>query len=392
MFLIILFLVVKFDFFYLPNSIRQVEGGLYQKRIDFSPYYFILCLLFILVSGLSYRVGSDIGKYMYDFKHLQFQDFSLKELSLSDRQPFWILSQLICKTLCDSFVLFKLFCSIFVNVVIFIFIKNNTKYIFTSILLYYVIMSFDINFNILRQSFAISTFLIAFSFLEKKKILLSLLAIFSSIMFHNSAFVLLPVPLLLLFDVRKYFKTAIVSVWLISFIIILSPTANFLLTLFLGSSDETFVALSAEYLQGDYGSSTFSIIKITLNLLYLTFISYFFKKSGASNMQLSLFFCFIICYIASYSIPILGRIKFYFTIFYIISFTEAIYFVARTYIKHNSRKLLISIILIVTILDSSKHYFIYNERLGAYNYVQYYPYYSVINPKIDNERERLVEY
>ena len=54
--------------------------------------------------------------------------------------------------------------------------------------------------------------------------------------------------------------------------------------------------------------------------------------------------------------------------------------------------LLISIVLLLFVLNSSKHYFIYNPRLGAYNYVQYYPYSSVINPKIINERERLVDY
>ena len=176
-------------------------------------------------------------------------------------------------------------------------------------------MSFDMNFNILRQSLAICSFLLAFHFLVNKKVLLSLCAIFVAIMFHNSAFVLLPIPLFLLFDTRKYFNISILVVWLVSFSIILSPSAQFLLTLLLGSSDETLVALSSEYLQGDYGSASFSIVKVFINLLYFTFISYYYKKSGASSLHLSLLFCYIVCFIASYSIPILGRIKFYFTLF-----------------------------------------------------------------------------
>ena len=390
-FLLILLFVVKFDFPYLTNY-KSVQIVSYHEVYNTRTRYYTICLIFVFISGLAYRVGSDIGRYMYDFDHVQWQDFSLKSLSLSDRQPLWMFFQLLCKSLLDSFTFFKLTISIFVNAIVFYFIRNNTRYVYTSLLLYYIMMSFDINFNILRQSLAICSFLLAFHFLDNKKILLSLCAIFVAIMFHNSAFVLLPIPLFLLFDTRKYFNISILVVWLISFCIILSPTAQFLLTLFLGSSDETLMALSSEYLQGDYGSSSFSIVKVSINLLYFSFISYYYKKSGAGSLHLSLLFCYIICFIASYSIPILGRIKFYFTLFYIISFCEAIYCFIATTFNTRSRKLLISIVLLLFVLNSSKHYFIYNTRLGAYNYVQYYPYSSVINPKIINERERLVDY
>ena len=387
LFALIFLLAVVYDY-PLLCVYRGLERTMYRDKT----LYMVLCTLFILLSGLSYRVGSDIGRYMYDFSSLQWSDFSLNNLSLSQRQPFWILSQLVCKSCFDNFHFFKFVESTFVNIVIFWFIKKNTKYKYSAVLLYFCTMSFDVNFNILRQAFSICIFLIACYCMNMKRVFLSILLIFSAIMFHNSAFVLAVIPLTLLIDIRKHLKLCVIIVWVLLILVLLLPSAYLLLLMLLGSSDETLVALSSEYLAGDYGNSNFSFIKVILSLTYFSVIAFLYKKAGASNMGLVLFFCYVACYIISYSIPIIGRIKFYFTIPYIIAFCESVYYIVSTKIIISGRKIFVTCILLAQLLNASKHYFIYNPRLGDYNYVQYYPYSSVINPHLVEQRERLVEY
>ena len=69
-------------------------------------HFFVSLALMILVSGLRYRVGSDTVVYMDDFKyypdlfHLRWNDFSDVRY-----EPFWILLNVCCKTLCNDFFL-----------------------------------------------------------------------------------------------------------------------------------------------------------------------------------------------------------------------------------------------------------------------------------------------
>lgn len=373
------------------NYSFNFKEGYYISR---EVYYYLLFIIFSLVSGLSYKVGSDVPIYMIEFDEINWSYFTLNSISLSQRQPLWTLLELLSKTFGNNFVLFKIFIAVFVNLCIFLFFKRNTKYIFSSLLLYYVYLYFDINFNVLRQSLSLAFFLIACDYLFKKKYNKSYLLIIISILFHNSAIVLIFVPLLALLPINKYFQLSFLILSLTCVILLLIPKEYYLYFLFLSSTDDSIKDLSTLYLTGDYGNSDFSFIKIFIQLLIFYIIAYYYHKSNASNNLLILLYIYIICYIFSYSIPIIGRFKLYFTPFYCIAVCEGLYY----FIKSNKfkfvceKRLILTIIMFLVIFQPIKYYFTYNPRLGATNIIQYYPYYSIFNPKTCPQREVLIDY
>lgn len=275
------------------NYSFNFKEGYYISR---EVYYYLLFIIFSLVSGLSYKVGSDVPIYMIEFDEINWSYFTLNSISLSQRQPLWTLLELLSKTFGNNFVLFKIFIAVFVNLCIFLFFKRNTKYIFSSLLLYYVYLYFDINFNVLRQSLSLAFFLIACDYLFKKKYNKSYLLIIISILFHNSAIVLIFVPLLALLPINKYFQLSFLILSLTCVILLLIPKEYYLYFLFLSSTDDSIKDLSTLYLTGDYGNSDFSFIKIFIQLLIFYIIAYYYHKSNASNNLLILLYIYHLLY------------------------------------------------------------------------------------------------
>ena len=99
--LISIYGIVKYDF---PMSYK-IYGSTAGKS-KFSPRFlgnrkmliYVLLVYMVLFTGFSFRVGTDIGRYMYDFDYIQWSELDFTELSFSYRQPFWILIQLLSKS------------------------------------------------------------------------------------------------------------------------------------------------------------------------------------------------------------------------------------------------------------------------------------------------------
>ena len=141
-------------------------------------YYSILIGL-ICLSGFRYRVGGDTLSYMLTYPNMpnlkQLGNFDYIDLKL---QPLWVLLVSISKSVTEEFYMLQLFHAIIINTLIFSFIKTNTKYIFTAILLYYIGYFGYFNFEIMRESIAISIFLYSIKFLQNKKELVMLLVFY----------------------------------------------------------------------------------------------------------------------------------------------------------------------------------------------------------------------
>lgn len=361
--------------------------GVKQKIL----YYFVFICLFLL-SGLSYRVGSDIGRYMYDFELVSWSDIDLSQFVLSARMPLWTALMSFCKSLVNSFIFFKICTSFIVCFVIFSFFRKRTKYIFTALFFYFIMMSFDMNFNILRQSLAICAFLVSSDFLCRKKYVPCVLAIIAAIMFHNSAIFLLPVPLINAIDFRKRFITYYVILVVLCFIVLNLPHDNILFNIFLNAEDEALSSLSASYLDGDYGNAIYSYVSVIVHLCVFFFVSFYYFRSGATNFEIGMVFLYIFCFIVSSSIPIIGRIKFYFWPFYIIALCNAIYYFCsniKIHRRYNKQVILLFLILVFS-YSPIRYFFLINPRTNLPNYVQYYPYYSVFDPKKSPDREILI--
>ena len=73
----------------------------------------------------------------------------------ANRQPGWIFLISILKSFSNDFFVFQFVQAIFINYAISRTIVFNTKYIFTATLFYFVYLYTELNFEVMRESFAV---------------------------------------------------------------------------------------------------------------------------------------------------------------------------------------------------------------------------------------------
>lgn len=378
-FVFICYLVYKFD----------IKGQLYHRDLAFN----LLLLLFIALSGFQFRIGSDISAYMYDFDQASWGDLNLSEFSLSYRQPGWILWLNTCKCLIDSFVFFKFTIAVFVNIVLFYFFSNFSKFRFTCILVYYIMMSFDINFNILRQSVAIAFFLLVYIMIQKRKIYMSYLFLLISTLFHNSAVFLLIIPLFAIFNISKHHRFVILFLWCVYVVVQIYEFNNFFLFISLLFNDDSFNELSQLYLEDSiYGYNSNNLIMLFTFILLLAY-SYLYiwikRNCNYSNWLLLMFGIYLFLFIFTSKVTIIGRILLYFTPYAIICLVDFIYRFSEIRIRANSRVLFIVGMLLLLLIRPIQDFFSVNPSYNERNFIQYVPYYTIFSGEVDPKREHL---
>ena len=130
----------------------------------------LLLLIFTIVSGYSYRLGGDNISYINEFSEYSLGNVSLKDLCMyPGRQPLWVLLSLLCKTLFNDYWFFRLIHAIILNTLFVVAVKRLTSHVFTALLFYYVLMFFEYNFQIMRQSISISIFLYSITAYRQNK-------------------------------------------------------------------------------------------------------------------------------------------------------------------------------------------------------------------------------
>lgn len=352
--------------------------------------YKFLMLYFIILSGLSYKVGSDIPVYMLEFNIIKWQDL-LDVGFLSNRQLLWILLENLCKDIVPSFVFFKLLIAIIFYVLAFPFFKYFTTYKYIALLLFYFIMSFDINFNILRQSLAIALFLKSLQYLNQGQIIQAIIFIFLSILFHNSAVFLLIIPLLYMLNIRKHLVLQIVILLFFSFLptgVYLTIYERIIQSLF-GSSGDIFL-MAEQYLNSNYGSSQgFSAVLFVQTLINVSVLLFLSRKSDISNLILWGLYLYILITVIANQIPIIYRLSLYFAPIYIVCIAEVIKRLVTSKIVASQRMIAIALLISLFLIIPTRNMFLINATYDKPQYVQYYPYYSILTKKVDPTREKL---
>lgn len=367
----------------------DIKGHLRHRDLAFN----LLLLLFISLSGFQFRIGSDISAYMYDFDQASWGDLNLSEFSLSYRQPGWILWLNTCKSLINSFVFFKFTTAIFVNCVFFYYFSNFSKFKFTCILVYYVMMSFDINFNILRQSIAIAFFLLVYIMIQKRKLYLSYLFILVSTLFHNSAVFLLIIPVLAIFNINKYHRFVVLFLWCVYAVVQIYEFNDLFLFISLLFNDDSFSELSQLYLEDSiYGYNSNNLIML-FTFILLSGYSYLYiwikRNCNYSNWLLLMFGIYLCLFIFTSKVTIVGRVLLYFTPYAIIFLVDFIYRFSEIRIRKNSRTLFIVGMIFLLLIRPMQDFFSINPNYNERNFIQYVPYYTIFSGEVDSKRERL---
>lgn len=360
-------------------------------------------LWLVAVSALQYCVGYDIPIYMNAYE-------TNKNISINDiwgdarYRPGWLMLQVICHKISDDFVFLKIIQALFLNFCVYRFLARYSKYWYLT-LFFYILYSYgQLNFGAMRQSFAVGFFLLAIPYLEdkesKKKTILALVKyfvlIYLSTMFHMSAFVLFMVPLLKICVVStKRISITIIAVIIASIIILLIPNLNIILFTLIGSADD--IAKHAEYYLtgGDYlgTKAGLGLVFEFIPILFIYLCLYLNRNNQDSRYKVMkmLLLAYIVMATLNLSIPIFYRFNDYFVFSYIILIPLAIYEgeFKNYFLRSPITKLLLFFLFI---LYPVNHLVAVHPSFGFPGYRIYYPYHSVLDPQIDPERMKIIDY
>lgn len=357
-------------------------------------HYNILLIVFVLVSGLRYRMAPDSVAYMDNFKNLivPLSELNVKTFTESRYQPFWILINSFCKSF-GSYVLLQIICAYILNFCVFHFFKKTTTKVFTCILFYFLVDYFYFNMEIVRESLAIGVFLLAMIEYNKKKILNTYLLILVAFLFHHFAAILFIIPLFLTNKISLKLKLIFLSSIILFLFSLGSPLA--LIEPYLGSFSTLDVSV---YDLADFNISLFGYIYTAIKIIPIIAVILIYRKRDIPDINfekktlyiLSFLYIFIMI-IRITTIPFIERFSNYFIFFVILLLAGAIFDIVNKYIIKSFRFFSILTVSTLCFLFQIFPYLEINPMFGVPLYKRYYPYYSVISEKTDPEREFITE-
>lgn len=366
----------------------DINGNIYNRMTS---YYVLMCW-FIFVSAFQYSIGSDTPPYMYEYDRIQWKDINWSNIfSLSNRQFGWLLLLNLCKLISHDYVTMKIIQAVILNLAFFLFFKRRTKAIFTCILFYAIFLYLDFNFNLIRQSFAIAIFLFGYNYYTDKKWLKYYLVVFGAIMFHNTAAILLFLPLLQLIHINNKSFATIFVLFIISSVV----TKTFPLTEYIlgylskfGGSDIEF--MGNVYLTSEkYGQNNITKVISFMTLLYIIVIYFNYKFDLCrSTADLLVVIAFVFLKDINASIPIFARLNFYLMPLFI--YLLANFVINFPIYKFTSfRRSIIVLCIVLFTFSPINDLFQTNTTYYDKNIVQFYPYYTVFDKQIDPMRAKL---
>lgn len=357
--------------------------------------YYGLLVWFIAISGLQYKMGTDIVYYMDWYKTLDPRYFSFNDLISNNMhyQPGWMAVGYLCRAISDDFVLLKMVQAIFTNIAVFSFFKRESRYVFICIFLYAYMSYLVVNLNVVRQAFAIGFALYGFTALRlrqyKKYYLFALLAY----LFHNSAILLIPIPLINLINRsgKSKFTRKRMVILLCAFvaflgILSLSNVESYLSGLMdSGLFGDKISTIGTAYLGADRlgVQSTFGIFSIQ-RLIMIVAVVYYMKKYN-NLFYGSLGLIYILLHIMTEMLPILWRFRLYFDFPYYIVLAQLIVGFAKS--RQRFSKLWLSVMIFLVLFFPFRDYMAPVDKSKYRNIDQYYPYHSIFDMEHDEQKD-----
>lgn len=385
--LAILVCVVVFDF-------GRMNNPRFKKICYVSIFIWLTAL-----AGFSYNVGSDIPGYMRQYAEIgrhhfeTWKDFAYFE----NRQPGWMLLNILCSGISKRFVLLMVVIAVFANCIVFKYIKKHTKYVFLGILLYYVCSYLNWNFNSLRQTVAIAFFLLGYDYLVDKKWIKYYTCCFGAFMFHSTAAVCFIFPLFYLIKVN-YKTVGILVLGILSIIILMLGLggADMISEWFLNNAEFAGMFTDREEIVEAYfgensmkyeGLNLFGMIQMVIFVIpiILTIIGGHKQIITIPTIALPLLLFYLSLYMLDFVIPVVFmRLVMYIDVLFYCALSDmALHYSKKRFIPRN----IFAIVLLCVALFRPIHtLFAVNPASNLAFYKQFYPYYSVFDPKIDPVR------
>lgn len=401
-----LYLSVIVLLFLLCYHFDYKKNKLYRKG-----WYIFILVVFILIAGLRYRIGVDTVRYEELFDYFpDLSEFFTFDFESTRFAPGYLFINAIVKSIIPNFVAMQFTVAIFVNVTLFYFIYHNTKNIFFALLLYFICQYFNYNFEILRESCAISMFLIGWPYFVKKKYWKYYVCVLFATLFHTSALVTIFLPLLRnrillpLFTIS--YRTIFVIIGVLAISIVVSSVFFDWIRLIQFSQIENYADIyeNTVYAEGR-DLNIIGLLVRTINIIIYPLGAGLLLKSSHIHLPafqrnpkyLSALGIMLLCYIffsiASTQIRIFYRFTNYFYPFLFIVLSTVNY--KDIYINLQRYRLGFGVWCMLMLPYFALNIYGNFESLGDSGISKihrYYPYESILDPKMDPTREQLFKY
>ncbi len=347
--------------------------------------------VFVMLAGLRYRIGIDTIRYIGKFydvypnlSKLSWEDFSIGS------DPLYMLLNSIVKSLGCRFYVVQILHALFVNFLLFNYVKKHSEYLFTFLVFYFVIFYYGYNADTMRASMSIVVCLYANDYILQKNYIKGYVLYSIGCLFHISTVLLLVTPLLFKLKLNYISLGMGAMVFVVSGLLqdFLTDNVSFFL-----SADIVYGKLEGYVEEEDNLNDKLNILGyITKSIpciypvIYMLWLKY--KKRQSNLLQFEpIVTVGMLFAIAALRVPILSRyVDFYLVYFYII---DAHLFVEM--VRSYSKKIKIYSFIRPVVLFVPLFFVTYQSWKSLYLYDIVLPYSSVIERSIDERREKVYE-
>jgi hypothetical protein len=394
--LLLLILTYKYDY------CGRIKG----KKLWFG----FIFILFVLIAGFRYRMGVDSIRYESKYtvvpilNKLTWNDLFFSNLKA---EPLFVLLFSFAKTISNKFWVFQLLHSVLVVGIFFRFIKRNTSHIFLAITLFFIIIYFNFTCEVMRESTAVSMFLLGWEYYKEKKLLKYYFFAFAAAFFHSDAIFLLLIPLFDFAKVPKIIEKGALSIAV--FIIVLLVLGTLIQKNF-GSFIQLLTFSDSLYEKGNlYEGGMLSKQILNINGVFTTIINYtiypiialyILKKNDLCNPRIKTMLFWALAFsILEIPVALMYRFNDYFIPFVIITLSEIVFSKSISLSKKTPKakhyKLSFSVWLLILLPYFAIQMYSYYAPVGKTGermYEIYYPYTSIIDKRQFPARNKIYSY
>ena len=348
--------------------------------------YKAVLVLFILVAGLRWRLGTDTPSYIYHFYHdIPLLDKLTEEELGFGAKPLWNLLNSLVKTLGGKYYIVQLIESAFVNVLVFCYIKKHSHYIFTCLFFYYLTMYFSLNMEVMKAAMSIVVCFYANDYVLQKRWVKAYFLYIIAVLFHPQVIIIMLMPLFLKLRFNWLGTVGLVMLFFIGHII-QEKFGDYLMLFELEDSisDKAEDLAESERYLGQEHSQVFMLKSIYIYIVYGCICLWYMKRHTMSKVLQ--FEPFVIFYVGFYVLAVNVYISYRFSMYYAIYLVLIISEMFVDVIK-NTPKLFLGLSYIRSFAIVLPFVLLVGQHLVSKSF-RYYPYSSVINRTVDKYREQ----
>lgn len=347
--------------------------------------YYGIMVVFILVAGLRYRLGTDTPNYIWHFYHdiPKLDRLTVDDISIGNK-TLWILLNSLILSLGGKFYMVQLIQTTFVNVLIFRYIKKHSNHLFTCLFFYFLCMYFSLNMEVMKAALSIVVCYYANDYVLRKKWLKAYSLFAVAILFHPQALLISFVSIFYFLRFNKLGFLVLAFSFVVG-IVIQSVFGDYLMLFEFDDAlaDKTAALANNEHTISQDHSQIYLSMAVYVYIVY-ALISFFYIKQNVNSNLLEFepfLFFFVLFYVVSINAFIFYRFSMYYMIYLILFISD--FFV--NYIGKR-RKVSFGVAYFKSFVIILPFIVLVGYFRGSRAY-RYYPYSSVIERSVDKERE-----